>query len=117
MDPSFQDLLKRLDHLSNQFGELRDGVQKAIRIADEDPEMALTRARKVLESVVRDVFEHRIKEPPGTRPLENLLDRLVKDHHFPVRLDAYANTVRKLGNVGTHNFDERITAEKMFTNR
>ena len=26
---------------------------------------------------------------------------------FPERLDAYANTVRKLGNVGTHNFSER----------
>ncbi len=45
--------------------------------------MALTRARKVLEYVVRDVFEHRIKEPPGTRPLENLLDRLVKERPFP----------------------------------
>jgi len=54
MDSSFQDLLKRLDHLSDQFQELREGVQKAIRIADEDPEMALTRARKVLELVVRE---------------------------------------------------------------
>ena len=50
--------------------------------------MALTRARKVLEYVIRDVYERRIKEPPGTRPLENLLQRLVKDGHFPDRLDA-----------------------------
>ena len=76
MDPSFQDLLKRLDHLSDQFSELRDGVQKAVRIADLDPEMALTRARKVLELVVRDVYERRCNEPPGTRPLENLLHGL-----------------------------------------
>jgi formylglycine-generating enzyme required for sulfatase activity len=114
MEASLQELTGRLNQLSDQFRELRDGVQKAIRIADDDPEMALTRARKVLEYVVRDVFEHRIKEPPGTRPLENLLDRLVKDHHFPVRLDAYANTVRKLGNVGTHNFSERITAADVY---
>jgi hypothetical protein len=77
MDPSFQPLLARLDHLSNQFKELKDVVQKAVRIADEDPEMALTRTRKVLEHVIRDVYECRINEPPGTRPLENLIQRLV----------------------------------------
>ena len=114
MEPALQALTDRLNRLSDQFRELREGVQQTILIADLAPEMALTRARKVLEYVVRDVFEHRIKEPPGTRPLENLLDRLVKDHHFPVRLDAYANTVRKLGNVGTHNFNERITAADVY---
>ena len=114
MDPSLQTLLHRLDHLSEQFRELREGVRKAVNIADEDPEMALTRARKVLEYVVRDVYQHRINEPPGTRPLENLLQRLVKDGFFPDRLDAYANTIRKLGNVGTHTFGETITAADVY---
>src|SRR3954452_17049353 len=106
MEPSLQDLIDRLDRLSGEFQELREGVRKAVLVADLDPDMALTRSRKVLEYVVRDVFERRIKEPPGTRPLENLLQRLVKEGFFPDRLDAYANTVRKLGNVGTHNFGE-----------
>jgi hypothetical protein len=114
MDPSLQALLTRLDHLSNQFKELKDGVQKAVRIANEDPEMALTRARKVLEYVIREVYEHRCQEPPGTRPLENLLQRLVKDGHWPTRLEAYANTVRMLGNVGTHRFGESITAADVY---
>ena len=108
MDPSLQPLLDRLEHLSGQFHELRDGVQEAIQIADISPEMAVARARKVLEYVIRDVYERRISEPPGTRPLENLLQRLVKDGHFPDRLDAYANTIRKLGNVGVHSFAERV---------
>src|SRR5712671_4151768 len=110
MDRTFQELIERLDRLSGEFDELRSGVLRAIRIADDDPEMALTRARKVLEFVVREVYERRVEEPPGTRPLENLLQRLVKDGHFPERLSAYANTVRMLGNVGTHNFGERISA-------
>jgi formylglycine-generating enzyme required for sulfatase activity len=114
MDASLGSLVGRLDHLSDEFRELRDGVQKAIQIADADPEMALTRARKVLEYVVRDVYERRIKEPPGTRPLENLLQRLVKDGFFPDRLDAYANTIRKLGNIGTHTFDEKIAVADVF---
>jgi len=37
MDSSLQSLLAQLDHLSDRFGELREGVHKAIRIADEDP--------------------------------------------------------------------------------
>jgi hypothetical protein len=78
-------------------------------VADVDAEMALTRVRKVLEFIIRDVFERRIQEPPGTRPLENLLQRIVKDGYFPDRLDAYANTIRKLGNVGTHGFGEKLT--------
>jgi formylglycine-generating enzyme required for sulfatase activity len=114
MDPSLHDLIARLDQLSDSFAELREGVRKAVLVADLDPEMALTRARKVLEYVIRDVFERRIKEPPGTRPLENLLQRLVKEGFFPDRLDAYANTVRKLGNVGTHNFGERVTAGDVY---
>jgi formylglycine-generating enzyme required for sulfatase activity len=114
MVPALQDLIARLDHLSDGFAELREGVRKAMLVADLDPDMALTRARKVLEYVVRDVFDRRVKEPPGTRPLENLLQRLVKDGHFPEKLDAYANTVRKLGNVGTHNFGERITAGDVY---
>ena len=114
MEPSFRALLDRLDRLSDEFRELREGVQKAIRIADEDPEMALTRARKVLEHVIRDVYQRRCNEPPGSRPLENLIQRLVKDGYFPDRLDAYATTVRKLGNVGTHTFGETITAADVY---
>ena len=105
-----QSLTGRLDQLSDQFWELREGVRMAMVVADVDPEMALTRGRKVLEYVVREVYERRVNEDPGTRPLENLLQRLVKDGHFPDRLDAYANTIRKLGNVGTHSFGAKITA-------
>jgi formylglycine-generating enzyme required for sulfatase activity len=110
MDPSLEPLLRRLEQLSDQFRELRDGVQKAVLVAEIDPDMALTRARKVLEFVVREVFERRVNEPPGTRPLENLLQRLSKDGHLPARLAAYANTVRELGNVGTHHFGQGMTA-------
>jgi hypothetical protein len=114
MEPLLQTLIARLDQISGEFNELREGVLKAVRGADVDPEMALTRVRKVLEYLVRDVYLRRVKEPPGTRPLENLLDRLAKDGHFPPRLNAYANTVRMLGNVGTHNFGAGISAGDVY---
>jgi len=86
-------------------------VRKAIQVAELDPEMALTRARKVLEHVIREVFERRIKEPAGTRPLENLTQRLVKDNFLPYRMEAYANIVRNLGNVGTHKSEPCTVAD------
>ncbi len=110
MDPSLQPLVDRMDRLSGEFRERREGVHMAIEVAELDPEMALTRARKVLEYVIKEVYERRIKEPAGTRPLENLIQRLVKDKFLPYRLEAYANSVRNLGNVGTHKFGEKITA-------
>src|SRR5579864_214048 len=109
MGQALQDLLSPINRLPDRFTELRQGIQMAVQVAEFDPEMALTRSRKVLEYVVRDVFETRVKEPPGTRPLENLLQRLVKDGHFPERLEAYGSTVRMLGNVGTHRFGTKVT--------
>ena len=114
MDPSLQPLLARLDRLSDEFREVREGVRRAVIVADHDPEMALTRARKVLEFVVREIFERRVGESPGTRPLENLLQRLVKDGHLPPRVSAYAHSVRELGNVGTHHFGEGVTADDVY---
>jgi formylglycine-generating enzyme required for sulfatase activity len=114
MEGPIQELLKRIDHLSDQFSELRDGIRRAVRVADDDPEMALIRARKVLEYVIRDVFERRVNEPPGTRPLENLVQRLVKDGYLPARLEAYTETIRKLGNLGAHRFGELVTAADVY---
>ena len=107
-------LIRGLEQLLARKSELQEGVRQASRIADQDPEMALARARKVLELVIRDVYERRCQEPPGTRPLENLIQRLVKDGNFPDRLDAYATTVRKLGNVGTPTFGEKVTAADVY---
>jgi hypothetical protein len=114
-DQQLQLIIKYLEGLSDEFSELRQGIQKAIRIASDDPEMALTRARKVLEYIARDIFERRCHEDPGTRPLENLLQRLVKDGHLPKRLGAYANHIRELGNVGTHAHGEKVTVRDVQT--
>jgi formylglycine-generating enzyme required for sulfatase activity len=102
MDDPFRDLLVRLDHLPDQFDGLRRVIRKAIDLADTDPEMALARVRKVLEYLVQDAHQRLVKEPPGTRPLENLLERLVKDGHLPTHLTPYTTFIRELGNAGTH---------------
>jgi formylglycine-generating enzyme required for sulfatase activity len=114
MEPHFQDLLRRLEQLSAQVEELRQSIRQSVDIAGTDPEMSLTRARKALEYIVRDVYQNAFAEPAGTRPLENLLQRLVKEDHFPKRLAAYASAVRELGNVGTHGFGEGVTTQDVY---
>jgi hypothetical protein len=114
MPGSPESLVNYLNDIPDDYVEIKEGVRKAVQVAPLDPDMALTRVRKVLEHVIRDVFQRRCNEDPGTRPLENLLQRLVKDGHLPSRLDAYATTVRKLGNVGTHSFSDRVTEEDVY---
>ena len=111
MAADFRDILARLEQISSLASDLADSVRQAAQVAAIDPEMALTRARKGLEIVVRAVYERRVGTPAGTQPLEGLLQRLVKDGHLPRRIAAYANAVRELGNVGTHAVGERITSE------
>ncbi len=113
MDPAVRESLKRLDErlssLSSQMDELRQNVRQVAVVADADPEMALTKARKVLESVLRRVWEHFIpNEPIGTRPLEEVLQRLQKNGYLPRKQAAYAVGVKELGNVGTHVHDEKV---------
>ena len=113
MDPSVRALVNRLDdrlgRLSSQMEELHESVRQVVAVAEADPEMALTKVRKVLESVLRRVWEHFIpNEPIGTRPLEEVLQRLQKNGYLPRKQAAYAVAVKELGNVGTHVHDEKV---------
>jgi hypothetical protein len=112
-DDALGELLALSERLAAGFADRPDvaaGLRQAGAVAASDPEMALTRSRKLLEAVVREVFERSTGEPAGTRPLENLIQRLVKDQHLPPRVAGYANFVRELGNVGTHAADSGVTA-------
>jgi hypothetical protein len=108
---SIESLLDELDDLPEEFVEIKVGVRKAVQVAPVDPDMALTRVRKVLEYVIRVVYQRQCKEKPGTRPLENLIQRLTSEGVFPSKLAAYATGIRQLGNVGTHSFHDDVTED------
>jgi hypothetical protein len=114
MSKNASQLVSLLENLSEQFREVRGGLVRAHRISAEDPEMALARVRKVLEYVIREVYERRIREPAGTRPLENLIQRLQKDGYLPERVTAYASAVRILGNAGVHGFAGDVTTADVY---
>ena len=100
-------LIRGLEQLLARNRDIREGVRRAARLADEDPKMALSRARMVLELMVRDVYERRLHEPPGSRSLENLVQRLDKEGGLPGQFDV-AGMLRKLGEAGTANRGETI---------
>ena len=109
MDPTFQPILDRLNALSGQLADFREGVSQSIKVAEVDPEMALTRTRKVLERLIHAVYNRQIKTSPGTQPLEGLLQRLRKDGFLPSKIYAHATAVKDLGNVGAHSHAEHVS--------
>jgi eukaryotic-like serine/threonine-protein kinase len=80
-------LIHSLKDLIKDQQELWDGLERAKKVADEEPEISLNRARKVLERIVREVYERRIGEPTGTRSLEKIVERLVQEWYLPDKFD------------------------------
>lgn len=101
-------LMQRLDSLSSELFELRQEIKLTFQLADIDPRMTLTRTRRVLEYVVNEVYRRHFNEDPGTRPLDNLLQRLIKEHVLPPKVGAYASGIRQMGNLGTHGKGDEI---------
>jgi hypothetical protein len=115
--PELQQRIQRIEHGLSQVGtllvpvEISDGVKKAITLSNIDPDMALGRARKVLDFIVADLYKREFGRSPGTQPLENSVQQLAKAGKLPRTMVAYANSVRELGNVGIHGSGEAITEE------
>jgi hypothetical protein len=61
--------LKRIEQSLGQVGsllvpvEISDGVKKAITLTEFDPEMALGRARKVLDFIISDLYKRGFGRP------------------------------------------------------
>ena len=83
-------LIHSLKDLIKDQQELWDGLERAKKVADEEPEVSLNRARKVLERIVREVYERRIGEPSGTRSLEKIVERLVQEWYLPEKFGTDA---------------------------
>src|SRR3954465_15104215 len=99
MDPKLSELLGRLPDFPSPLKAMQEEVKRAIIHAEHDPVTSLVYARRILEHVLRDVFDRHIPgEKAGTRPLENVLQRVVKDGHFPNELAGFATAVKDLAN-------------------
>jgi len=100
-------LIQGLDQLLERNRYLRARVDTARHNASNNPKMALRAAREVLDLVVRDVYEHRFHEPPGTRPLETLIQRMDSEGGLPGQFDA-AELVARLSEPATARWNETL---------
>jgi hypothetical protein len=91
-----------IERLSKAFDDIKKSLEQFKRIAQPDPAMAVVRARRVLEYVIRDLFRRHLSERPGTRPLDNLVTKLVQEGVLDLHIKAYVDHVRELGNAATH---------------
>jgi hypothetical protein len=96
------DAQSQLERLGTEFEEIKRSLAQLRRIAKPDPAMALVRARRVLEYVIRELFRRYVPEKAGTRPLDNLVARLVKDEVLDAHVKGYVDQVRELGNAAAH---------------
>jgi formylglycine-generating enzyme required for sulfatase activity len=78
-------LIRGLEDLVTDKQALWESFRRVSDVAAKDPDLGLIGTRKVLQRVVREVYERRIGEPAGTRPLEKIVERLVREHYFPFR--------------------------------
>lgn len=101
-NPSIAKTQAEIERLSKAFDDIKRSLEQFKRLAQPDPAMALVRARRVLEYVIRDLFQRHIREKAGTRPLDNLIARLVQEKILDLHLKAYVDQVRELGNAATH---------------
>jgi hypothetical protein len=104
-------LSERINRIPDQFWDLRLEAEKAVKIGVEDPDAALVRARKVMDHIARDLYEHRFQGTAGTRPQAELIDSLVKAEVFPRHLKAHAAFIREMGNTATHYVGETTTTQ------
>jgi hypothetical protein len=104
-EPQNQAALRKLiDQRIDQFSaDLKEDILRAIDISERAPEMALIQIRKLLEKMLRRVYERRLSISPGTQPLEGIAQRLVKERILPQRVASYVSIIRELGNTGAHS--------------
>ncbi len=92
----------------NKIKELTDKVEflssiiiKAHKYAKDDPEVALTQARKSAEAICRNIFSAEIGEP-GKIMLDELIKKLAERKLLPTKILIPLGTIQAYGNYGTH---------------
>ncbi len=93
-DQKIKDLTGKVEFLSSI-------IIKAHKYAKDDPEVALTQARKSAEAICRNIFSAEIGDP-GKIMLDELIKKLNERKIIPVKILLPLGTIQAYGNYGTH---------------
>ena len=88
-------------------------LHKFEQISSVDPEMALVRARRVVDLISRSLCAaHGM--PAGTKPLDQLLGDLSRARLIPALIDKHCRVIKEFGNVAAHGITDLDSAGAPF---
>ena len=96
------DILPRIEALETSMEGLGHQLGLALKYRDSDPHGALGKCRGVLESLLIDIHRREAGEPPERAGLLDLIRSRAIHKTVPRRVMTRMQTVRDLGNVGSH---------------
>jgi len=91
----------KIKELTDKVEFLSSIIIKAHKYAKDDPEVALTQARKSAEAICRNIFSAEIGEP-GKIMLDELIKKLAERKLLPTKILLPLGTIQAYGNYGTH---------------
>lgn len=105
-------------NLIAKLRECRAGTPQAMatdlikfnQIAEIDYEMALVRARRAIDLLVRNLASQN-GIVAGTKPLDQLLIELVRNRCIPPVIERHCRIVKDFGNLAAHGIDADIAVE------
>jgi hypothetical protein len=96
------ELQQRLENLAEHPKWLEgEELKKALEFADSSPKQSLDTTRGVFEVIIRDAHKQNFGETKS-KPMETLLDDLVKANRLPKQLEAGALFIWKQGSTSIH---------------
>ena len=96
------DILPRIEALETSLEGLGHQLGLALEYRASDPHGALGKCRGVLESLLIDIHRREVGEPPERAGLLDLIRSRAINKTVPRRVMTRMQTVRDLGNVGSH---------------
>jgi hypothetical protein len=105
-----QILGRRIRSANIDSSEYRYEILSAIQLLEFNPDMCLTKCRKILELTLYKLYS-KLLGNPGTRMLDQLVSDLGRQKLLPRKVVSLCFVVRELGNAGSHPIydDEQLT--------
>lgn len=103
---------KKMDGLYEQLENerLKDLLNQINKLKIEHPETTLHLARKSAEMMCKNLFKELLKQDPGTRMLNQLIQELDKAQCLPRLVIVHLFTILGYGNFGSHDQGEESHA-------
>ena len=101
------DLEKRIDNLEKDLKRVKSLYEKSIKFKKEEPEIALSQARKSVEAICKQIYINEGMEKGGKPASRMMLDELStaldRKGIFPVKVSIAIGAVQRYGNFGSHD--------------